>query len=641
MKTRTRARVFAALFSLCLSRGFSADAPPSTGSAGDIDDAENWPTLEGEGLTVPAETRPSHRDEIRLDPADVARATDLSAIIAEEAGLALTSYGGYGMVSGLNARGFASARIRTYLDGTPLNSPLSGEADLSWIDVSSVTKTTIEYGSGTGATVRLSTVDDSFRGFTWTAGLSNLSWIPPGDADGLADTQRVFASAKYGTDDLRWTVGWFGTRAANRFPYEDAEGSTAYRRDNAVLDTGLRAGVSGPISPGATLALAVSGYLADKDVAGSTGSASSGHQDDARTRESLIISVTDDERARYDATVALSHSFASIRWEDPTGVTDNATNSFDLSARVRRFATDAHTVGISTEAAYVACDSDSIGEKGLATATFGAALESRFPGRVSTSAELRVVAPSGGDGWTPVPSVSAFKGFGGASRIGISAFRAYKRPDLNALYWSGDPSAHGNPDLKSEDGWGGEILAETRAKTRAGITIASSHSAHGTWYRNAVSWQASGGVWTPENMGEAIFIGTDHSVSVTPFDWLTLEATYTFLRTWVLTGGFTLSDGKRIPYQSEHRVILAITGAKDGWRWRVSPRYEGPRFVTIMNVTSLPGYFVLDASVTKAFENGFELSIEAKNILGESYETVEGYPMPGTSVSVGLYYTYR
>ncbi len=644
MMTRARSLVFAALVSLCLARGLSAEAPegrakapPATGSAGDIGDAESWPTVEGEGLTVPASAEPSHREEIAVDPSVVARAVDLSAALAEEAGLALTSYGGYGMASGLNARGFTSARIRVFLDGTPLNSALSGEADLSWIDPSSLTKATMEYGSGASGILRLSTVDDSFRGLSWSAGGSNLSWLPPDDTAGLVDTQRLFASVKYGTDSLRWNLGWFGTRAANAFPYETATGETAYRDDNGVFDTGLRAGVSAPVSNRATLSVSASGYLADKHVAGSTGSTSSGRQNDARARESVLLSVGDDERARFDATIALSHSFASIRWEDGAGVTHNATNAFDLAANVSRYASDAHTIKFSAEAGYVVCDSDSVGDKGLAAATAGIALESRLSGGLSTRAELRLVTPSGGDGWTAVPAVALFKGLGEASRLGVSAYRAYKRPDLNALYWSGDPSAHGNPDLKSEDGWGGEILAELRAGKR----FSSSHTAYGTWYRNAVSWQASGGVWTPENMGEAIFVGTDHSVRVSPLDGLHLEARYSFLRTWVLTGSFGLSDGKRIPYQPEHRVSLALTGSGGGWSWRVAPRYEGPRFVTIMNVSSLPGFVVLDAGIRRKFGTGVEVSVEARNILSESYETVEGYPMPGTSVSVGAVYTYR
>lgn len=635
MMNRAQARALAALltFTVVIASQLSAQDI----STAEVDDADAWPTLEGEGINISSPVDPSHKENITLDPADASHAIDLSAALAEKAGLSLTSYGGYGMVSGLNVRGFSSARVRVYLDGIPLNSRQSGEADLSWIDPASLTEATVEYGSGAGGIIRLSTIDDAFRGSSWSIGASNLSWIPPHDPAGLADTQRVSLSATYGTDSLRWNAGLFGTRAANRFPYANASGETAYRDDNDVLDAGFRAGLSAPLSRDVSLAVALSGYLADKSVAGSTGSLTSGRQDDARLRESFRLSFRDGEKARYDAEIAFAHSFASIRWEDISGGTHNMAHTLDLAAHARRYASDTVTVAFSTEAAYVACNSDSIGDKRLATATMGIAIESRFPGRLSTRAELRAVAPSGGDGWAAIPTVSLFKGFGDDSRIGALAYRAYKRPDLNALYWSGDPSAQGNPNLKNEDGWGGEILAELSIRKK----IRSSHSAYATWYRNAVSWQATSGVWTPENMGEALFAGTDHAVSISPFDGLTLELSYSFLRTWVLTGEFAFSDGKRIPYQPEHRASLTVRGSKKSWSWRVSPRYESARFVSVMNVASLPGFFVLDAGVQKRCGKNLEVSFEAKNVLSESYETVEGYPMPGASVSIGILYTYR
>ena len=81
------------------------------------------PVMDGAGLTVTAElTKPG---TVRVDRDDIDRSTapDLVSLLAETAGVSMTSHGGYGTVNAVSIRGLSTSRIQVRIDGVLVSSP--------------------------------------------------------------------------------------------------------------------------------------------------------------------------------------------------------------------------------------------------------------------------------------------------------------------------------------------------------------------------------------------------------------------------------------------------------------------------------------------------------------------------------------
>ena len=90
----------------------------------------------------------------------------------------------------------------------------------------------------------------------------------------------------------------------------------------------------------------------------------------------------------------------------------------------------------------------------------------------------------------------------------------YNMPSLNDLYWRSETYVSGNPDLKAEYGWSGEIgFTETILASQPLISFEQSfyHSQIKDW----IVWlPGSTGVWKPENRKNAKIVGLDLNVKM-------------------------------------------------------------------------------------------------------------------------------
>ena len=72
---------------------------------------------------------------------------DLGAVLQDQAGVLVVSTGGPGAPSHLSIRGSSANEILVLVDGVPINSPITGEADLSTIPLSSIEHVTVLKGT--------------------------------------------------------------------------------------------------------------------------------------------------------------------------------------------------------------------------------------------------------------------------------------------------------------------------------------------------------------------------------------------------------------------------------------------------------------------------------------------------------------
>jgi vitamin B12 transporter len=259
-----------------------------------------------------------------------------------------------------------------------------------------------------------------------------------------------------------------------------------------------------------------------------------------------------------------------------------------------------------------------------------------------------VFSGSGAAPVVPVPKLG-FVWYGGDSfTIKGNYFRSFKLPDFEDLYWTGGGS-YGNPDLKPEDGWGTDLGVVYRSKN--GVSIEGVFFTQ--WTADSIHWYGSGGTWKPTNVGKAIYFGLDGKLGFDiplpggPFEKIGLSLSYQYLLSYLLSYGYTCASDKRIPYMPLHGAGFSLNvpwnlGSKEPkGSWKpgslvVSGHYEGQRYAETANLTRLKPYFLLNATVNQGINKNLSAFAVFRNILNQSYESFNDYPMPGLTVTVGM-----
>lgn len=569
--------------------------------------AEEPPLVEGEGVTVVARPEPPPPARV-IESASVktSSAPDVVSLLTD-LGLQLSHQGGYGQVAGLSLRGMGSGRSAVLLDGLPVQSAQNGVVDLSTFLLSSVEAVEVAPGANDtrfglsgamGGTINLVTVRNPAPGFHWRAKASSLSY-----QDRLADTQQ-------------WSVGFTGAEETWAWSVDGAvnQAANAYRTPaGPVIDGGAAASLTwwGPVD----VRWAGQFYSGNKDVPGLEGAPLAGTQWDQALRTSLTLAVPDIPRQ-----LALGYRAEINQWTDGSG-----TSRHELQTAVASASFD--TLGADADAAFL--HSTSVGSRQLTSASLRWSptwvltphLDAGTSAVVAFTTSGIHVLPRFGLEYRPTPTWT----------LAIHGSRSRKDPTLNDLYWPADAYARGNPDLKPEEAWGGDLIVRTQPLP--GILVES--ETYGTWHQDAIVWQPQGSRWTPLNVGRATYAGSDWLVQVVSGPW-TIKANYSFLLTWALTGDLTWADQRRLPYKPVHRAGALIEFKVPGMHLTLGGRWEDWRYITLANATILPSYITFDATWDQRLVEGWNLFFKASNLLDQSYTLVDGYPMPGRSLTVGL-----
>jgi len=602
---------------------------------------------DAEGITVqgiapegPLRSNPTET----LDREEIARsgADDLGEALERATGINLLRTGGYGTVSTLSFGGFTGSRVAVYVDGIPVNSPQDGAFDPAEIDLASVDRVEVrglsDVGSSLnsglpGGSVSVFTAGPVETGVRLRGSLSNRAYLsstfPEAFFTSPADTQTLRLDAEAGFGSAGAKIGGFAVRALNGFGWIDDTGTEGIREGNGVIDGGVHGALFSRLSPFTNFSVAASVRAADKGIPGSIAYDSPGNQKDARSLESVMVESKRLGRDDLAGSLSAGHTRSWLRWEDRSGTSEHLFDALTSSTRLAWYPRPSVEVDFGAQGTYTGLRS---GENGNRTAFGGGATVATLwnPGR-NWLVESALATVTDGDRVAPVPRLGlaweAKPGF----RVTANGYRVFRFPSFNDLYWSGDPGARGNPDLEGEEGYGGDLgFSRSEASWRLAQT------ARLTWYRNAIIWTSQGGVWTPDNAGEAWYLSSSTDASWSLGDAADLSLRYDWLFTRVLTGNLRFSDGKYMPYQPLHTLRAGFIKRLGDAQLSLSALYASERYTSILNLVALPPYFLLDLSAKAPIAPGLTLSVALRNAFGTSYESTEGYPMPGASVTAGL-----
>ncbi|MDR2053174.1 MAG: TonB-dependent receptor [Treponema sp.] len=595
---------------------------------------------------------------ISKDEIDRIAAPDLPALLEEALDINVTRYGAYGNSSDINIRGFNTERIAILIDGVPVNSAMSGNFDFNSLDMNNIESIEVIYGgsdskfnvSGAlGGVVNIITVKDRKPGLHIAAGLSNISYIPGNytEWDGtkkepawqdLVNTQQLNFSLSHGGNNFSWGAHFFGNRAGNNYLYKDSIlGRIRRKQYNEVWDAGGGTLLAWNFPDLSKLILNIDTYLSDRTLPATGFSSVTGTQNDFTTRESLMYEIPAAFHDNLSAEFTLNHSWARMSYER-IGMPLSRHNQNGVTAinRWGWYPTDAIVLRAGWDYRYIYFDSTATG------------IQNRHDGGVYLTAEVSPVrhvlvipsvkAVTDGGTIVPVPKLGFVWEAADFLTLKNNYFRSFKFPDFEDLYWAGGGSI-GNPDLKPEDGWGADIVAEFRY--RESLAVETTFFAQMT--KDSIHWHRSlGGIWEPQNIGEAAFFGSDTRtkvvvpVNIGPIKRISPSLSYQFLSTHLLSYGYTWEDKQRIPYQPMHTVGASLDIFWGTGSFLVSGHYESGRYTSRTNLVELDPYFLLTVNISQNIGEQFTVFAVIRNLLNQSYESHYGYPMPGLTVTLGV-----
>jgi vitamin B12 transporter len=654
--SRFAGRILPALFLLNFFLLFPAGA-----DAQDTSEDDNFIFEDNEGITITGTPQTSQQMVI-IDRDEIERrgASDIANLLQETVHLSVNRYGTHGNQAGITLRGIDSKRVAFLIDGVPVNSAMDGKFDIYQIDLDSVERIEVIYGgsdskynvSGAiGGVVNIITVKKQNLGWRFGGSVSNTSAMPGeyrdrnGEKQGphwedLADTQNYGISTAYGGNSFSFSANAFANRAENHFIFYDSFEYLRRKDNNEVWDTGFTASAVWELAELTKLIASTNFYYGDKNIPTSGFSSMFGNQIDFTSRQSLMLEIP---RAFLDdlaAEVSLAWRFGRMDYTSPADAfSRHDQNALNALNRWNWRPSEKLTLRSGVDYRFIFLDSTEIGDR------------SRHDGGIYLTAEYSPVKPL-----LIIPSVKAV--FISDSSMPVTVvpklglkwdvtesfvlknnyFRSFKFPEFEELYWTGG-GGYGNPDLRPEDGWGGDLGAEWRITKKVKL-----HSVFfAQWLKDSIHWySASGGIWRPENVGEAVFFGLDNKlsfetpVSIGPIKQIGFSLSYQYLRSYLLSFGYTFASDKRIPYNPEHTAGGSVDISWSTGSLLISGHYEGLRYDDRANLTVLEHFFLLNATVNQDITKNLSAFGSLRNILDESYESFYRYPMPGIMLTMGL-----
>jgi vitamin B12 transporter len=619
--------------------------------------------IEEEGITVTGVPETTQQMAV-VDRARIERsaAADLAALLQETLNLGVTRYGGYGNQAGVNLRGFDSERIAFLIDGVPVNSAMDGEFDINQIDLDSIERVEVIYGgsdtkynvSGAlGGVINIVTVKKQKPGVRISTGFSNTSALPGEyrDRDGktggpnwedMADTQNLTFSAAWGGGKIfSMNAGAFMNSAGNHFLFTDSLGYVRRKDHNEVWDAGTSASLVWAFPNLTKIISATNLYYGDKNIPTSGFSSYFGRQNDFSIRQNFMLDMP---RAFHDSLAAeasLTYYLNNRSYGPPSGaMSEHDQQSVQAINRWSWFPGEKLALRSGFDYRFIYLDSTDMGIRGRHDA--GLYLTAEFAPhktllvipsvKAVTDSRSIVLVPKFGLVWNPFDFLTLKNNY----------FRSFKYPDFEDLYWS-QGGYYGNPDLKPEDGWGADIGASWRITNLARLE----GSFFAQWTADSIHWSVNsdpsgGGVWQPQNAGEAVFFGLDSSirfeipVPLGPVKKIIPSFSYQYLMNYLLSYGYTFASDKRIPYMPVYTVGGSLDIPWAGGSLLISGRYESLRYANTANTTELEPCFLLNAALNQKIGRYLSAYGSLRNILNISYDSFAYYPMPGLTITLGM-----
>ena len=169
-------------------------------------------------------------------------------------------------------------------------------------------------------------------------------------------------------------------------------------------------------------------------------------------------------------------------------------------------------------------------------------------------------------------------------------------------------------------------------KLHGGLTLFSDY------YKDKIKW----GSGTTENLSSAFYLGLDFDFGAELFDgFFTVDLNGEYLYNRLLDESSPYTYGKRIMWTPDFVCSLVCGLNFELVTIRLSAEYTGLRYKDNTNIDFLEPYVLVNlAAEGSPIKGKFTPFLKLDNLLNWNYQSVEDFPMPGISLTVGARYKF-
>ena len=626
-------------------------------------------SMEGDELVIyGAKETTQHIKTITREEIEKTNPTDLKNLLEKSCNLNIISYGIYGSQSTVCMRGLRGERISILMDGVPINSKISGQANLSLIPVSDIEEIqVIKGGSDTkynlngaiGGVINIITKKRKETGIKLYSSISNKFYYPdfyyekPEDSKNVDDddnkkfsewydffdTQKLNFGLNVGNDIASWDLNMEGTRAYNHCIYKDSSDVKRRREKSEVWDADIASSLRFNLPKYMSLCFSGGYFYANKNTPGKITKEDSGFRTDQNASAAIFYDADMVGHERIDTEVIVNYQYNSLEsWsESSEDKLKQDINTVNVINRWGFMAADWLTLRLGGDYTYDYVDTTNLGEHsffnggGYLTAEFSILSIAKIIPSVKLIATSKYPVP--------VPKLGFVFYLGEYFTLKNNYYRTFRLPTCGELYWPKDDMAEGNPDLIPEDGIGGDVIL----KFNKPKILSAESSVYVNYMKDIIVFQKrDGDVPKAENLDSAYYFGIDNEITSDFSKYVTLTASYSFLITYTITDEITFEDDKRMPYTPIHTFGFGVMFNWNNGNINFLGHYESERYYDEMNTAAKKSdpFFTLDINFSQTIKN-VTLFASIKNAFNSQYFLASGYPMAGGSVTLGVKLNYE
>ncbi len=203
--------------------------------------------------------------------------------------------------------------------------------------------------------------------------------------------------------------------------------------------------------------------------------------------------------------------------------------------------------------------------------------------------------------------------------------RTYRVPTFNDLYWQDG----GNPNLRPEHGWSGEIGIAYEPKRNLHVQLTTFNSLIDQW----IAWLPnSQGRWSANNILQVWSRGIEVSVK-SSLTWSNLQIQPKIMYNYVISTNEQVGRGdeqslyKQLIYVPKHTAQASISLVYRSLNLFYNHTFTGQRFTTSDNTQKLPVFTLGDLSISHKIKY-LHFQFQVNNLWNVSYQQIAFRPMP-------------
>jgi vitamin B12 transporter len=566
----------------------------------------------------------------------------LGDILSSYSPAMVRSYGPSGSLASFSLHGTGTNHTQVNWNGFTINSPTTGQADLSLIPAGFVQQIDVIsgasgalFGSGTfGGTVNMVNKPD------WNNRIGIAYTIDGGSFGTLYN--RV--TARIGNHRLQYHVSFIHQEAENDFRYTDTykySNPVLQRQHNSYGSTGLIQNIFLDLPKGNKLEAGCWYQQKDLELPALMGNynASNAVQKDSTFKLFLTYRKIFDKSSLVLKSAYLTDD---LRYTDKINREDDG---FSIDSRIgarqllneleyRYYWSEKVIIGAGTSYNSLTGISnnyiDQVHEYELGVSSFLKLNLGKWVGNLGLRKEFH-------EGTDPGLLYSLGWRFKASENLVIrtNLSNKFRKPSFNEKYWK----PGGNPDLRPEKGWGADAGVE--GQLLSGINTSTLQYSVEFFFQSIDNWIQ----WVMQDSLTPVEYKTVHAMGIEPTlsyqykrDNLTFSSSVIYnLNRSVITGTYDdnpLYEGKQLMYIPLHSAKINIYMNWKGLSAGINMNATGKRETVDSNDETLllPGYFVADAMTRyemKYKTGSFSIGFRVENLLNAQYEIIRAYPMPG------------